>query len=397
MSSEPVRTRKMHRAAGIFIAAIAALAMSPAIFAQESADPGSGRSTGGPSYGTRNPDSERFMNVSPEDDNMFYMLNVNKYREKAEYDDGRETGLSGREAGQLYNPMPDVARAGGGLVYAGNVIEQLAGKGPARDTVGIVMYPSRAKLMEMSSSSDWRNTAQHKTASLEMAQIMVTTPQPWTFSNKTPLAGKDIPYPATAGDRSFTFFHLVKYRDVAQYPAGSDEPKRSGREAMELFEKSIEGILHAAGVTPMLRAEVDGVILGDGRTWSDYRMLKFPSHRAFEDVVEKIGASDFGHHHAAAIEDEYTLRLNNRMDLTANPPTPASVKAQASSGQPATPNPRQASAILSSLDQNGDGKIGESEAVGQLKQNFAFVDSNGDGGLDLAELTTILEMSAGRN
>ncbi len=355
--------------------------------------PGQGpqRSPGGPSFGTRNPDSARFMNVPPEDDNMFYMLNVNKYREKAKYDDGRKTELSGREAGQLYNPMPDIAKAGGALVYAGTVVEQLVGKDPTMDTVALVMYPSRRKLMEMSSSSEWRDTAQHKSASLEKALIMVTTPEPWTFSNQTSLAAKDIPYPATAGDQSFTFFHLVKYRDVAEYPAGSNEPKRSGREAMELFERSVEDILHAAGVTPMLRAEVEGVVVGDGRTWSDYRMLQFPSHRAFEDVVQKIGASDFGHHHAAAIEDEYTFELSNRTDLTANPPVPGNV---AQAGPQRSFDASQAPFILSSLDADNDGKISESEAPGQIKQNFSLVDANGDGGIDIDELTRILKMQS---
>ncbi len=385
MSIDLAKIINSRQMAGLVLTAVAAFMFSPAAGAQ--------RRPGGPSYGTPNPDSASFMAVAPEDDNMFYMLNVNKYREKAEYDDARETGLSGREAGQLYDPLPEVAKAGGGLVYGGTVIEQLVGKGPARDTVGIVMYPSRAKLMGMSSSSDWRNTAQHKSASLEEAQIIVTIPEPWTFSNRTPLAAKDIPYPATAGDQPFTYFHLVKYRDVAQYPAGSNEPKRSGREAMELFEKSVEGILHAAGGVPMLRAEVDGVILGDGRTWSDYRMLKFPSHRAFKDVVQKIGASDFGHHHAAAIEDEYTLRLKDRIDLTANPPTPGNLSP---AGPQQSLDAGRAPFILSSLDSDKDGKISEDEAVDDMKANFAMLDANGDGGIDLDELTQVLEMMSSR-
>ena len=116
-------------------------------------------------------------------------------------------------------------------------------------------------------------------------------------------------------------------------------------------------------------------------------MLKFPSHRAFEDVVQKIGASDFGHHHAAAIEDEYTLELNNRIDLTANPPTPGNVSQ-------AGPQPSQAPFILSSLDANKDGRISENEAVDDMKANFSQIDRNGDGGIDIDELTRILEMVA---
>lgn len=283
------------------------------------------RDTGDPSYGQHNPDAASFMMRSPEDDTMLYILNLQKFRENAEYDDGRETELTGTDADELYDPMPEIHKVGGGLVYHGVVKAQIAGKEPTWDTVTIVMYPSRRKVMEMSSSQDFKDTAQHKSASLGVSQIIITTPQEWTFSDKKPLAAKDIPYPATAQDQSFTFLHLVKFRDVAQYPAGSNEPKRSGREAMELFEKSVEKILHEAGVTPMLRAEVDGVVVGDGRTWRDYRMLRFPSQRAYDEVVRQIRASDFGHHLAAAIEDEYMLKLQNKIDLTANPPTPGNV------------------------------------------------------------------------
>ena len=353
--------------------------------------PGAPAGPGDPSYGKYDPDGASFMMRSPEDDTMLYVLNLMKFSEKAEYDDSRETELTGRDAGQLYDPMPEIAKVGGGMVYVGEVKEQMVNPDPAWDSVAIVMYPSRKKLMEMNASAEWNETAVHKSASLEVSQIMITTPHEWTFSDKQPLAAKDIPYPATAQDPSFTFLHLVKYRDVAEYPPGTNEPKRSGREAMALFEESLEGILHEAGVTPMLRAEVDGVAVGDGRKWSDYRLLKFPSQRAFEDVLQKIGQSDFGHHHAAAIEDEYTLKLQNQFDMTANPPTPGNVS-------PVIPQQSsdvsQAPFILSSLDADGDGKISQSEAVDDMKVNFTCIDSNSDGGIDLAELTEVLKMVA---
>ena len=374
---------KFFRTAGIWMAVVTACVFSTVASAQRSSDD--------PSYGKSNPDAARFMNVSPENDKMLYILNLQKYRENAEYDDSRETELTGRDADQRYNPMPEIHKVGGGLVYHGVVEAQIAGKDPTWDAVTIVMYPSRRKVMEMSSSQDFKDTAQHKSASLEVSQIIITTPQEWTFADKKPIPAKDIPYPATAQDQSFTFFHLVKYRDVAEYPPGSNEPKRSGREAMALFEKSVQEILHEAGVTPMLRAEVDGVVVGDGRKWSDYLMLRFPSHRAFEDVLQKIGASDFGHHHAAAIEDEYTLELQNQIDLTANPPVPGNVP---QSSLPLSPDPSQAPLILSSLDADKDGKISADEAVDDMKQNFSMIDSNGDGGIDLAELTAILKMVA---
>jgi hypothetical protein len=141
----------------------------------------------------------------------------------------------------------------------------------------------------------------------------------------------------------------------------------------------------------MLKAQVDGVLIGDGREWSEYRLLRFPSHRAYAEVLKKIEASDFGHHLTAAVEDEYTLELEDLFDRTANPPTPGRVT-QASPVQ--SPGADQAPMILGALDQNKDGKINQSEARDGMKANFSLIDSNGDGGIDLAELTVVLERAA---
>jgi hypothetical protein len=40
--------------------------------------------------------------LAPDDDQPIYMLNLLKYKDKAEYADGRDTELSGRDAYQIY-------------------------------------------------------------------------------------------------------------------------------------------------------------------------------------------------------------------------------------------------------------------------------------------------------
>ena len=57
-------------------------------------------------------------------------------------------------------------------------------------------------------------------------------------------------------------------------------------------------------------------------------------------------------------------------------------------------HPNQAKFILRSMDANKDGKISKDEAAADMKANFAMVDSNGDGGIDIDELTRILKMVA---
>lgn len=63
--------------------------------------------------------------------------------------------------------------------------------------------------------------------------------------------------------------------------------------------------------------------------------------------------------------------------------------------QAGTPSPDQAPFILSALDKDQDKKISEDEApAGPLKDNFALLDGDADGGIDLEELTQALKMAA---
>jgi hypothetical protein len=42
------------------------------------------------------------------------------------------------------------------------------------------------------------------------------------------------------------------------------------------------------------------------------------------------------------------------------------------------------------MDANKDGKIGKDKAAADMKANCAMVDGNGDGGIDIDELTAAL-------
>ncbi len=71
------------------------------------------------------------------------------------------------------------------------------------------------------------------------------------------------------------------------------------------------------------------------------------------------------------------------------------VSNSAALAQSGTPSPDQAPFILSALDQDKDKKISEDEApAGPLKDNFALLDGDADGGINLEELTQALKMAA---
>jgi uncharacterized protein (DUF1330 family) len=116
----------------------------------------------------------------PGPDGPIYMVNLLKFRDKAEYEDGRESDLSGRAAYQLYGlgVMQLLPKYGGKLVFVGNVTGLQIGKVEELwDEVVIAMYPDRAALLAMSTSKEWRDLSVHRAAGLA-GQLNIETVAP---------------------------------------------------------------------------------------------------------------------------------------------------------------------------------------------------------------------------
>jgi uncharacterized protein (DUF1330 family) len=102
-------------------------------------------------------------------DGPIYMVNLLKFKEKAEYADGRETDLTGYEAYQIYAKAVGklLPKFGGEGVFAGDVTFLALGQVEELwDEVAIAKYPSRADLFRMSTSPEWQEMAVHRAAGL---------------------------------------------------------------------------------------------------------------------------------------------------------------------------------------------------------------------------------------
>ena len=113
-------------------------------------------------------------------DGPIFMVNLLKFKDKAEYDDGRKTDLSGRDAYMIYGRAVAgiLPKFGGRAVFAADVtflalgdVEELW------DEVAIAMYPSRADMVRMSLSEEWREAAVHRSAGLK-GQLNIETVLP---------------------------------------------------------------------------------------------------------------------------------------------------------------------------------------------------------------------------
>lgn len=107
--------------------------------------------------------------MEPGPDGPISMVNLLKFKDQAEYEDGRDTDLSGREAYQIYGRGVSklIADFGGEITFAGDVTFLALGQvDDLWDEVAIAKYPNRAALWEMSTSPEWQELSVHRAAGL---------------------------------------------------------------------------------------------------------------------------------------------------------------------------------------------------------------------------------------
>lgn len=110
---------------------------------------------------------EGLMQEGPE--GPIFMVNLLKFREKAEYADGRECSLSGRDAYMIYGRAVNelLPKFGGVGLFAGDVTSLSLGRvEDLWDEVAIAVYPKRGDMVRMSMSKEWREIAVHRSAGL---------------------------------------------------------------------------------------------------------------------------------------------------------------------------------------------------------------------------------------
>jgi hypothetical protein len=197
--------------------------------------------------------------LAPENDGPFWALNLMKYREVADYGDGRPGARTGREADDEYTPREALAGIGAQIVFAAEVDRILVGDGTAWDRIGIVRYPSRRRFLEMQQRDDFKKKHVHKDAGMEFTIVMSC-----------------LPVEAFAGSterHSFVELRIAGGAAAAPPPLAGD-----------------------AGVF-----DVEGVIVGDERTWTQ------ASFRWIDRDDEAPVAQDID-------RDAYVMRLRPGLD-----------------------------------------------------------------------------------
>ena len=105
------------------------------------------------------------------------MVNLLKFKDKAVYEDGRDTSLTGEEAYRLYaaEVINLVQKYGGEFLFAGKVNRLMLGEVEEMwDSIAIAKYPNRKAMFEMTMDPEYQKIHVHRDAGLE-GQLNIET------------------------------------------------------------------------------------------------------------------------------------------------------------------------------------------------------------------------------
>jgi hypothetical protein len=129
-----------------------------------------------PRYGTMNHEYLATWFEREDPGGPMWALNLMKYRNVADYEDGRETTLSGAEADDVYAPHEQLRAVGSRVVLVAPVLHQLVGDDTVWDRIAIAQYATRMAMIEMNMREDFQDAHVHKEAGMESTIVMATFP-----------------------------------------------------------------------------------------------------------------------------------------------------------------------------------------------------------------------------
>ncbi|MEM6789578.1 MAG: hypothetical protein AAF715_18820 [Myxococcota bacterium] len=232
----------------------------------------------------------------------FYMVNLIKFRERAEYPDGRDTDLTGREANSIYDPLPFIDAIGGRVVYSAEVDQQFSGGDDVVwESVAIVEYSCPIAMLAMSQDPGFKETIIHKDAGVEVTRVMPSSLREMAMPVEPD--SSQATFPPTEADPAFDFVRVVRFRDKAQYEAGASEPERTGEEAWNLYASREADAIGALGHDPIAVFDVRATLVGESVGWDQVHIIRMSSQAGYDALQEDDDREGAAYHREAALVD----------------------------------------------------------------------------------------------
>jgi uncharacterized protein (DUF1330 family) len=110
--------------------------------------------------------------------------------------------------------------------------------------------------------------------------------------------------------------NLLRYRERAAYPPGSDAEPCSGREAYQRYAEVALRTVSEVGGRPIWMGHVASALIApEGESWDDAVLVEYPSRKAFLDMIARPDYQAATLHRSAALEDSRLVATRTRLDL----------------------------------------------------------------------------------
>jgi len=229
-----------------------------------------------PRYGQLNESYVASWFARDEPGGPMWALNLMKYRERAEYADGRESSISGMAADDVYAPHEHLRKVGSRLIMMAPVVHQLVGDGHAWDRIAIAQYRDRMAMIEMSSNDDFKKDEDHKEAGMDFTIVMATFP-----ADGEPVP----PQESGADDDRLLLLQVVADADTADV-AADVESTRIGRFAVEDRIIGDDRTFAEARYDLISRDVAERLVAqGSAHNDTDYVVIADP---AFDDIARSL-------------------------------------------------------------------------------------------------------------
>jgi uncharacterized protein (DUF1330 family) len=117
-------------------------------------------------------------------------------------------------------------------------------------------------------------------------------------------------------DAPIVMINLLRYRNQAAYPDGSDAVPCSGRDAYGRY--GVEAVKHvaAAGGHMLWLGEARFTLIGpDDEQWDDAVLVEYPTKKAFLEMVMKPEYQAIAIHRTAALDDSRLICTTTQANL----------------------------------------------------------------------------------
>jgi uncharacterized protein (DUF1330 family) len=110
-------------------------------------------------------------------------------------------------------------------------------------------------------------------------------------------------------DTPVVMMNLLRFRDQANYEAGAAQPC-SGAEAMMRYGAGVNPLIKACGGDILWQGRQEAMLIGpQDKDWHLAVLVRYPSARAFADMVGSQAYQSILFHRTAALEDSRLIAM----------------------------------------------------------------------------------------